>query len=137
MGGNAQPFDFHQALQATRKAAEAQKQAENDRRVAAEEHAEAERQYRRALAQKIVELHAEGKAWTVVRDLARGDEKVGELRYRRDVAKGVLDAAEQRAWRHTADRRDMNEFIQWSRIVAPLGQTQEPARLDPPIGGRR
>ncbi len=121
-----QPWDFYEATAAARTATEAQKGAEQARRDAATEHAEAERVYRKALAKKIAEHHGEGVAWTVCQDMARGDDSVADLRYERDVKKGVLDAAEQRAWRHTADRKDVTEFIQWSRIVAPLGEQAEP-----------
>lgn len=131
------PYDFGEAITATRRAAEAQKAAEQDRRDSAKDLAEKEQTYRVALAKQIVAEHAAGAAWTVAQDLARGEKRVAQLRYERDVAKGVLDAAEQRAWRHTADRKDMTEFIQWSRIVAPLGQQQEPTRLERPVGARR
>ncbi|HET6867716.1 MAG TPA: hypothetical protein VFH80_17490, partial [Solirubrobacteraceae bacterium] len=63
--------------------------AEQFMRQAFEDAANAERAYRVALAKKIVELHAGGAAWTVCQDLARGDQSVADLRYRRDVAEGV------------------------------------------------
>lgn len=109
------PFDFAEAIAATRKAAEAQRDAEQARRDAAADLAEKERAYRVALAKRILEAHADGVAWSVASDIARGDKTVAQLRYERDVAQGVLDAAEQRGWRHSADRRDMTEFITWSR----------------------
>lgn len=109
------PFTFVEAIAAARRAAEAQKDAEQARRDAARDLAEKERVYRKALATQIVQEHADGAAWTVAQDLARGNSRVADLRYERDVAQGVLDAAEQRAWRHTADRKDMGEFIRWSR----------------------
>lgn len=135
--GRQAPYDFAEAIAATQRAAKAQKDAEKARAEASDDAAEKERVYRVALAKKILEAHADGVAWTVAQDIARGDSKVAQLRYERDVARGVAEVAEQRAWRHTADRKDMNEFIQWSRIVAPLGQQQEPPRLDRPIGAVR
>lgn len=120
------PWDFAEAVAAARKGHEAQREAEQVRRDASEKLAKREQAYRLALARKIVEVQAAGSAWTVAQDLARGDKDVAQLRYERDVAKGVLDAEETRAWRHTADRKDLTEFIQWSRIVAPLGETPEP-----------
>lgn len=115
-----EPFDFPDAVAAARRAAEAQKAGEQAVREASETLAEAERQYRMALAKAIVTAHAEGSAWTVAQDLARGVSVVADLRYQRDVAKGVLDAAEQRAWRHTADRKDMLVFLEWSKRVHGL-----------------
>lgn len=110
------PYDFTEAVAAARRAAEAQKAGEQAVRDAATDLGEKERAYRLALARKIVELRAGGNAATLAADLARGDEGVADLRYARDVADGVLKAAEQRAWRHTADRKDMLEFITWSRM---------------------
>lgn len=130
-------WDFHEALTASRKGKEGQESAEKARKDAAEDFAEKERLYRERLAIRITEIIASGKAATVAQDLARGDGLVADLRYDRDVAKGVAAVAEQRAWRHTADRKDIQEFIEWSRHVAPLGEQAEPAVLEAPIGGRR
>ena len=110
-----EPYDFAEAVAAARRAAEAQKQGEEAVRTAAADLAEKERLYRLAYAREIVEQHASGAAWTVAQDLARGHKAVADLRYERDVAQGVLEAAQQRAWRHTADRKDVLELIAWSR----------------------
>ena len=118
-------WDFHEAVRATRKAKEAQIEAEKAREAAATDLAEKELAYRKALALEIVSKNAAGAAWTVSQDLARGEPHVAQLRYERDVAQGVLDAAEQRAWRHTADRKDALALIEWSRIVSPLGEQRE------------
>lgn len=109
------PYTFAEAVAACRRAAEAQKDGERAVRQAATDLAEKERLYRLALAKQIVEQHADGAAWTVAQDLARGNERVADLRYGRDVAQGVLEAAQQRAWRHTADRKDVLELVAWSR----------------------
>ena len=119
------PYDWTEAREAVRQASEAMKNAEQARRDASEDLAAKERAYRVALARKIVEVHAEGAAWTVAQDLARGDKRVADLRYERDVAKGVLEAQETASWRQTADRRDLSKLIEWSQRVSPDGQ-QEP-----------
>lgn len=111
------PYDFSDAVAAARRAAAAQKDGEQAVRDASAELALHEQAYRVELAKEIVRQHADGAAWTVAQDLARGAPHVADLRYRRDVAKGVLEAAQQRAWRHTADRKDVLEFITWSRLV--------------------
>ena len=126
---NPQPYDFNEARDAIREASAAMKAAENNRRDASRDLAEKERAYRVALARKIVEVHANGTAWTVSQDIARGDERVADLRYARDVAKGVLDAAETVAWRHTADRRDLSSLVNWSQRVAPDGQWSPAERV--------
>jgi hypothetical protein len=119
-------LDFFEAVEASRKASEAQRLAEDRRRDTIEKAAEAERVYRRELSELILTLVSEGTPATVARDIARGRADIAELAAKRDVAGGLARVAEQRAWRHTADRRDVNELIQWSRITAPLGQVEEP-----------
>jgi hypothetical protein len=42
---------------------------------------------------------------TLCGDLARGDSRVAGLKYERDVAEGVREAAGQAVWRATADRK--------------------------------
>lgn len=108
------PFTFDEARDAARKATIAQRGAEDFMRTAARDLALAEEAYRRALAEKILELHAGGTAWSVCADVARGDTTVAELRRKRDIAEGVREAAQQAAWRHAADRRDVERFIRWS-----------------------
>lgn len=110
------PYTFPDARAACRRAAEAQKAGEDAVRAAAVDLAEKERLYRMALAREIVQQHADGAAWTVAQDLARGTGQVADLRYERDVAAGVLEAAQQRAYRHTADRKDVQELVRWSRV---------------------
>lgn len=132
------PYDFQQAKEACARAARAQIDAERDLTTAATDHAGKEMAYRKALAKTIVTLHDEGMAWTVCQDVARGDDTVARLRYERDVAHGVLEAQQQRAWRHTADRKDVLELVRWSARVAPDGQYEPPPGADVSvIGGRR
>lgn len=125
MSGNPSPYDFSQARAAVTTASQNMKNAEDFTRNAHKDAAGAERAYRVALAERIVALHAEGVAWTVCQDLARGDKAVAELRYKRDVAEGVKEAAQGATWRHTADRRDLTELVNWSKRVAPDGQYEE------------
>lgn len=122
MSAHEHPYSFGEARALARSFSQRQRQAEGLLRDASARVAEAERAYRQALARRIVEVHAEGAAWTVAQDLARGDERVSGLRYERDVARGVFEAAQSAIWRHTADRKDCLELIEWSRRVAPDGQ---------------
>lgn len=126
MSGNPHPYSFDEARDAIREASQAMKAAENNRRDASRSLAEKERAYRVALAQEIVRVHADGAAWTVAQDLARGEKRVADLRYERDVARGVLDAQETVSWRMTADRRDLSALIDWSKRVSPDGQWTPP-----------
>jgi hypothetical protein len=128
MSGNPSPFDFTEARAAARAASESQAATENAMLDAAKKKAGAERDYRQALAKRIISAHDEGIAWSVCSDIARGDAEVARLRYERDVAEGVCEALSQAGWRHSADRKDLTRLISWSERVAPDGQA-EPGRL--------
>ncbi len=111
--------------------------AEQDRIRAAEALAEAEREYRKALAVAITDKHGAGVAWTVCADLARGEPNVADLRFGRDVARGVLDAAEQRAFRLQADRRSLHALTEWSMRQALALSPPVPEPQVGVVGGRR
>jgi hypothetical protein len=116
----SEPFDFAAAVAASREASEAQHNAERWYAEKGREFADAERTYRQALAAEIVKCHAAGSAWTVAQDLARGTKEVADYRYARDVAEGLRDAAAQSIWRHTADRRELEQILDWSKRAAFL-----------------
>lgn len=134
-----QPYDFGRAREAAAAASAAQYAAETFARDAAKDFAHREEAYRVALAKRIVELHAEGTAWSVCGDVARGDTEVARLRRERDIAEGVREAAQQACWRRSADRKDTQSFIRWSQardLAEGYGTAPEPA-FEPVIGGRR
>lgn len=117
------PYDWAEAKQVIEKASISQKQAEEAIRSAFRGFAEARRAYQMAFAQEIVRQKAENGA-TVALDLARGEKKVAQLRFEKDVAEGVAKAAESAIYRHTADRKDVGRLVDWSRRVAPDGQEE-------------
>jgi len=57
--------------------------------------AETEADYRSALAQKILQLRAEGFPATIMSDVVRGDREVAKLRLVRDIAKTEYDVANE------------------------------------------
>lgn len=57
--------------------------------------AESERDYRVALAKKILLLRDDKIPVTIINDLARGDEVVAELKFKRDVAQTLYDSVTQ------------------------------------------
>ena len=59
------------------------------------EYAQAEHDYRIALAEKMLELRAEGQPVTIVPDLARGDRKIARLKFDRDTREAVYKAAQE------------------------------------------
>jgi hypothetical protein len=143
------PLEIADARAAAHKASELQRSVEDGIRDASRKLAEAERQYRLALAKEILRLKAQdGVAWTACEHIARGESNVADLRYARDVAKGILEAAQQQAFRYGADRRDLHRLIEWSerrdlRTDAPPEQWPRPegsgvpAGVDPRTGGLR
>ena len=113
-------MDFAAAVAASREASEAQHNAERWYAEKGRELAEAERAYRKALAERIIKLKSEGTPATVAKDLARGEKAVADLCFARDLAEGLRDAAAQSIWRHTADRRELEQFLDWSKRASFL-----------------
>jgi chlorite dismutase len=137
---NNQPWSFEQAVGRCQRASNRQESAEQSLREAYVQAAEAEEAYRLELARQILQEHADGIAWTVASDVARGREKVARLRRDRDIAEGVRESMVQAAWRRAADRRDAQRFADWSqrREIAEFhGQAPEAERDLPVIGARQ
>jgi hypothetical protein len=135
------PYSFAEAQQANDVRSANQKTAEQFLISTTKDYALAERAYREALAKRILELRAEGMAVTACGDVARGDKHVADLKFKRDVADGVREAAAQTAWRASADRKAEQAFIEWSmrRDLAEYhGRDHEQEPNDPTIfSGRR
>lgn len=108
------PWTFAEAVRRCRDASTRQEAAEQALRDAYRDAALAEESYRRALALAIVNAHADGVAWSVASDVARGETDVARLRRERDIADGVREALTQAAWRRAADRRDAQRFADYS-----------------------
>lgn len=117
------PYTFGEAKEAATRASASQRATEDFIREAYKSFAFAEKTYRIALAQKILELHANGVAWSSTADLARGDKDVAHLKALRDIAEGVKEAASQAGWRASKDRDDTAGLIAWSmrRELAEVG----------------
>ncbi|CAB4171808.1 hypothetical protein UFOVP1346_37 [uncultured Caudovirales phage] len=112
------PWTFFEAKDAARRSSLAQSLAEDEFKRSSEAASQAEAAYRMELGKEITRLRADGNSVTLVPDLARGAERIAQLKLERDVCLGVLDAAKQALWRHTADRRDVQSFISWSLQVS-------------------
>lgn len=130
---NPEPYDYAEAKRAIARGSREQADAARARATMGEEAAEAEKLYRVALAKRILSLRAEGVegsdkggsraiAWTVCADVARGDEHVAALRFDRDVKAALYQAAEGVSWQASANRRALEQLVEWSMKVAPLGQ---------------
>ena len=108
------PYDWAQARDAINAAKAAQKAAEDNVRSAYRQFGQTRRAYQTALAQRILALRAEAVPATLCADLARGERLVADLRFRKDVAEGMMEAAKSAVWRHTADRRELEQLVDWS-----------------------
>jgi hypothetical protein len=108
------PWTFDEAVTRCGEASRRQREAEDAYRQSTRDFAKADESYRRALAERIVFEHADGSAWTVAPDLARGDKEVARLRRERDIAEGVREALMQACWRRVADRKDAQRFSDYS-----------------------
>lgn len=56
---------------------------------------QAERDYRVALAKRMLELRDEGMPVTIIGDVCRGDEDISLLRLKRDAARVMYDSARE------------------------------------------
>lgn len=108
------PWTISDARDALARSSSAQLAAEHALKDAVKEYALAEQRYRMALAERITELRAEGVAATTAGDLARGDDKVADLKRARDIAEGVREAMVQAGWRASSDRKDAQSLAAWS-----------------------
>lgn len=115
-----QPMEFADAVMEHRLASEAQHRAEQFLAEKIKEHGECTAAFRKALAAEIVVKKAEGHPATLCKELARGDSRVAELESAMLVAEGMVEAAKQSIWRHTADRKDLEQFLDWSKRAAFL-----------------
>lgn len=61
----------------------------------AKEQSRTEKEYKVALAYKILKLRSENVPVTIINDLARGDEHIAELRFQRDVARSLYETAKE------------------------------------------
>lgn len=107
-------WDWGQAQQAMNAAAAAQETSEQAMRDAGKEAADAERQYARALAMRMLEIKANGMAITVTERIAKGDEDISNLRYARDLKAAAFKAACAANYRHSANRADAVELAKWA-----------------------
>lgn len=126
---NPDPYDYAGAKRAAARWSRDMTAAAEFRADAAAKYAQAEHDYRLALASKIAALKAEGWPATVCADMARGDKQVAKLRLDRDVSEGVKEAAELLGWKVSGDGRRLDRLVDWSMKVAPDGEFPE--------GGRR
>ena len=72
-------------------------------------YSKAERDYRIALAKKIIILKGEGTAATLTNDLAKGDIDVAELKMQRDLESGLMQSALSAIYNYRLEYKQLNE----------------------------
>lgn len=109
-----EPYDYAQAKRAVMAATRERREAERQLRVAIDEKARAEGEYRRRKAEAIVRLKREHGA-TVAADLAKGDPVVVEALERRERAVETVAAWRERLRLCSEDRASLHRLIEWSQ----------------------
>lgn len=108
------PLEIEDARAAAFRASELQRGVEDSIREHSRGWAAAERAYRQRLAERILEYKAAGNAITACEVIAKGQKDVADLRYARDIARGMFEATKQEAFRRGADRADVHQLLEWS-----------------------
>jgi hypothetical protein len=116
-----QPLDHTEARAALRECANNRHQARDWLQRATQQRAEKEKAYRKLRAQKWVGA-PEGTA--KMREDWVNDQSA-QARYERDVAVGVIRAAEERLDEIDGERASLHRLIDWSMKIAPLGEQIE------------
>lgn len=80
-------------------------------------YAQAERDYRMALAKKILAERDKGTPVTIISDVCRGDREIAGLKFNRDVAETVYDAAKEACNVYKLEIRTLDEQItrEWGK----------------------
>jgi hypothetical protein len=91
--------------------------------TAIEAHAEAEREYRRGRARAYVTVEAK----TAGERDSKVDDMAADLRYVRDVKKGLVDAAKEKLAEVDGERASFHRLLEWSmRVDAFAQENREP-----------
>lgn len=82
--------------------------------------AQAERDYRVALAKKILQERDKGTPVTIISDICRGDREIAGLKFNRDVAETAYDAAREACNVYKLEIRVLDEQItrEWGKSNA-------------------
>lgn len=81
------------------------------------DYAQAEHDYRVALAKKMLQLRAEGIPATISQDVCRGEPEIAKLRLQRDIAQTIHEAAQEtiRVWKLEATLMEAQISREWGR----------------------
>lgn len=117
------PLDMEDARGAARAFGEMRRSARAMLETAVEAHAEAEREYRRGRARAYVTVEAK----TAGERDSKVDDMAADLRYVRDVKKGLVDAAKEKLAEVDGERASFHRLLEWSmRLDAFAQENREP-----------
>ncbi len=114
------PLDYHDAREAYRVLGEQRKSAREAYERAFDRSADAEREYRKALAQAFVSV----EGGTAAEREANARAKVSDLSYQRDLSAGLIKVAHERLNEIDAHRQSLNRLVDWSRAIDPMAAEQ-------------
>jgi hypothetical protein len=117
--GLRDPLDYEEGRSAMKAAGENVRAAERELSDQIDRKAEAEREYRRALARKLIALRADGMAATLAKDLARGDEEVLAYSHARDIAADMVKFRHEVLEDRRGDRASLHKLVDYSMKVTP------------------
>lgn len=137
-----QPLQIEDAREAAHRASERQRNTADERAAAIKAKALAEFRYRRALTERIKQLHTQGfdgssgLAITMCETVAKGEEPIALLRRERDEAEAEVVRLEQEGFRLAANRRSLDGMLTWS-MHRDLRTDTPPADWQPGGSGLR
>lgn len=109
------PLDLDDGRKAAHVLASYCREAVRDLAHAHAHYAQCELEYRRELAQEMAVIYAEVGKVTMVDDLARGNPKVANLRFIRDMARAGVSIAKERLKQLDGERASLRQLLQWSQ----------------------
>lgn len=125
----ARPWTFPEAHAACDESRQAQATSEQEYGNAVKAAAKAKETYQKALTAEMWRLRKQGVAWSLLGDLARGEERVAQLRRLKDEAEGDMLIAKNAQYRMSADRRDCERFSEWGMRADLRTMTPHDPRL--------
>ena len=114
------PLDMEDARAAYKALGEQRKSAREAYERAFDRSADAEREYRKALAQAFVSV----EGGTAAEREANARAKVSDLSYQRDLSTGLIKVAHERLNEIDAHRQSLNRLVDWSRAIDPMAAEQ-------------
>jgi VIT1/CCC1 family predicted Fe2+/Mn2+ transporter len=122
------PLDYEDARAAMKAAGANVRAAENELSEQIGRAADAEAEFRRALASKVITLRADGNSATLAETLARGSDEVLTYSRARDVAAGMVKFRHEVLEDRRGDRASLHKLVDYSMKVTSGWEAASDAR---------